>query len=361
MDTPNKIRKLRVGVSILVNGTEQSYWDNGILQNCLYLVMLLTNSPIVEAAYLVSSSTINAPFLSNSSVSVITMTEAIGLDVMIEMSAQLSPAWISQFRGKVVTMRCGNDYVLDVERTIFNQHCTPKYGVRYDAVWTIPQYEATCLSYFATVYRAPASVLPHLWSPVVLEQAIAAHSGFGYQPGKKVWSLAIMEPNRSIVKTCHIPLLVVDALYRTHPHLINKVSCYNTSHIANNELFKSFTQSLDIKPILPGTEPTYKAMNTNDALVCHSWENEQNYIYYEALYGNYPLIHNSTFLQGCGYQYNGFDCADGSNQLYTAILSHDTNLNVYKANASKFLHGLSPYNETNIRLYTKAIEQLYNT
>lgn len=345
----------------MVNGTEQSYWDNGILQNCLYLVMLLTNSPLVEAAYLVSSSTNTAPFLSNSPVPVITMTEALGLDVMIEMSAQLSPLWISQFSGKVVTMRVGNDYVLDIESAIFNRQCIPKYDAKYDAVWTIPQYEATCLSYFATIYRAPTSVLPHLWSPVVLEKAIAAHSGFGYQPGKKVWSLAIMEPNHSLVKTCHIPLLIIDTLYRTHPHLINKVSCYNSIQIANHNLFKSFTQSLDILPALLSREPTYSAMNTNEALVSHTWENEQNYIYYEVLYGGYPLIHNSTFLEGCGYQYKNFDCADGSNQLYTAILGHDANLHVYKANVAKFLHGLSPYNETNIRLYTNAIEQLYNT
>ena len=33
--------KLRVGVSIFVRKGEQSVWENGIYQNCIFLVMLL--------------------------------------------------------------------------------------------------------------------------------------------------------------------------------------------------------------------------------------------------------------------------------------------------------------------------------
>ncbi len=37
-----------------IRKSEQSLWENGIFQNCLYLVMLLMRSPRVKAAYLVT-------------------------------------------------------------------------------------------------------------------------------------------------------------------------------------------------------------------------------------------------------------------------------------------------------------------
>ncbi|SAK72232.1 hypothetical protein AWB78_02958 [Caballeronia calidae] len=44
--------RLNVGVSIFIRKGEQSLWENGIFQNCLYLVMLLTRSPRVKSTYL---------------------------------------------------------------------------------------------------------------------------------------------------------------------------------------------------------------------------------------------------------------------------------------------------------------------
>jgi len=46
--------RLRVGVSIYVRKGEQSLWENGIYQNCLFLVMLLLKAPNVAETYLVS-------------------------------------------------------------------------------------------------------------------------------------------------------------------------------------------------------------------------------------------------------------------------------------------------------------------
>jgi hypothetical protein len=46
--------RLRVGVSIYVRKGEQSLWENGIYQNCLFLVMLLVRAPNVGETYLVS-------------------------------------------------------------------------------------------------------------------------------------------------------------------------------------------------------------------------------------------------------------------------------------------------------------------
>ena len=52
MSTPMK--QLKVGVSIFVRKGEQSLWENGIFQNCLFLAQLLQRSPRVSEVFLVA-------------------------------------------------------------------------------------------------------------------------------------------------------------------------------------------------------------------------------------------------------------------------------------------------------------------
>lgn len=200
--------KLKVGVSILVRKGEQSLWENGIFQNCLYLVMLLARSPRVAQAYLVVGGGDGGPedariFAADSPVPIIDLnTAAEQLDVMIEMSAQLSPEWITEFRrrsGKTVTAHVGNDYVIDIERMIFNKPSGMLINsAPYDEVWSLPQHAKSCAPYYQGAFRAPVKLMPHLWSPVVLERAVTklpAPLSFGYKPGKMTWRLAMFEPN----------------------------------------------------------------------------------------------------------------------------------------------------------------------
>lgn len=369
-------RRLKVGVSIFVRKGEQSLWDNGIFQNCLFLVMLLMRSPRVAQVFLVAGGD-GGPdeargFLTDSPVPLIDMaTAARELDLMIEMSVQLDREWTVAFRargGKVVSMRVGNDYVIDIERMVFGK---PQglliTGAPYHAVWTLPEYEATCVPYFASTFRAPVRMMPHLWSPVVLERASArlpAGQGFGYQPGRRRWRVAMFEPNICMVKTSHIPLLACEAAHRADPDLLEHVFAYNTFHMKDHVAFNGFASSLDIVrhglTTFEGRFPIWQVMAANvDAVVSHHWENGQNYLYYEALHGGYPLIHNSHLIGDCGYRYHGFDCEEGGQALRQAFAEHDANLPAYRARAKAFLSTLDPESADNVQTYTAAIEQLY--
>ena len=367
-------RRLKVGVSVFIRKGEQSLWENGIFQNCLFLVMLLMRSPRVEMTYLVAGGgeVADAKFLSDSPVPIIDMaTAAHELDVMIEMSAQLSPEWIEPFRakgGKIASMRVGNDYVIDIERMVFGkQHGLLINGARYHAVWTLPEYEATCVPYFASTFRAPVSMLPHLWSPVVLERAMAktgASQPFAYEPGRKRWRMGMFEPNVCMVKTSHIPMLCCEVAHRAAPSIIENVRCYNTFHMKDDPVFNGFANSLDIVrhgiSTFEGRFPIYEVLPTSvDAVVSHHWENGQNYLYYEALYGGYPLIHNSHLIEDCGYRYHGFDCEEGGAAIQRAFAEHDDNLASYRQRAGRFLARLDPESEDNVRIYTEAIDALY--
>lgn len=371
-------RKLRVGVSMHVRAGGQSLWENGIYQNCIFLVMLLMRSPIVSETYLVvDGATANEvkskEFLQESPVPVIGMSEAATtLDVMIEMSAQLKKDWIVSFRehkGKVVSMRVGNDYVIDVERMTFgkpNGMLIP--GEPYDAIWTLPQYEKIGAPYYGSAFRAPVRILGHLWSPVFLQREIAnlpSGSSFGYQPEHRRWRVGIFEPNLCLVKTSFIPMLCCEAAHRANPDFLEYVRVYNTLAMKENATFGSFARSLDIVKhglaSFEGRFPLYRVVASDvDAIVSHQWENAQNYVYYEALFGAYPLVHNSHLIGDCGYRYHDFDCEEGALALQRAYMEHDANLDHYRRTAGEFLRGLAPENEANVRAYTEAIASLYN-
>lgn len=370
--------RLRVGVSIYVRKGEQSLWENGIYQNCLFLVMLLLKAPNVGETYLVigggDGDTDDAQrFMADSPVPIIDMNAATEkLDVMIEMSAQLNRDWALNFRergGKIVTMRVGNDYVIDIERMIFNkQHGLLIAGTPYDEIWTLPEYERSCMHYFGTAMRAPVRLMQHLWSPAVIDRASATLTNgetFGYKPGRKKWRLGIFEPNICMVKTSHIPMLLVDVAHRARPDFIELLRAYNTFHMKDHVTFVGFANSLDIVrhglATFEGRFPVYQCLSSQvDAVVCHQWENGQNYLYYEALYGSYPLIHNSTFIEDCGYFYPGFDCEEGGLALIQAFAQHDADLAGYRERARTFLRTLAPENENNVRAYNEALVNLYS-
>jgi Protein of unknown function (DUF2827) len=368
--------RLNVGVSIHVRKGTQSLWENGIFQNCLFLVMLLMRMPDVDKVFLVAggdgSNEDARNFLGESPAPVIDMDTAMErLDLMIEMSAQLKREWIVAFReqgGKVVTMRVGNDYVIDCERMVFDEpHGLLISGAPYDEIWTLPQYEKSAAQYYRSAMRAEVRILPHLWSPVVLEREVAKFADgvrFGYRPERRRWRAGIFEPNICMVKTGFIPLLCCEAAHRIEPDLLEHVWAYNTFHLKEQVIFNGFARSLDIVKhgltSFEGRFPFARVVAADvDVVVSHHWENAQNYVYYEALYGSYPLIHNSHLLDGCGYRYNEFDCEEGGDALRRAFAEHDANLSSYRQAAHAYLQRLDPENDANVRAYADAIAALY--
>ena len=368
--------RLRIGVTLFLRDEKQTIWENGIFQNCFFLLQTLRKSPLVEWCCVVVSGPgtpeKSAAFLKGAEAPVITMAEAMDtLDVVIELSAQLDGEWGKAFAargGRIIAMRVANDYVIDAERMAFKlppgllMTQTP-----YHEVWTLPAFARTCAGYYATGCRAPVRIMQHLWSPTLLEQAAAARGGsydFRYVPGRTRWRLAVLEPNLCSVKTSHIPLLACEVAYRMDPTFVEAVRVFNTDTLRENETFVKFARSLDLvshgKASFEGRYPIVEVMGPfADAIVSHHWENAQNYLYYEALYGGFPLIHNSDLIEDCGYRYTNFDPEDGGKALLQAFMQHDLNLQDYVAEGRKLLTKLDPTSDANVRLYSEAIAGLF--
>lgn len=159
-------------------------------------------------------------------------------------------------------------------------------------------------------------------------------------------------------------MLVCEEAYRKNPKFLEYFRVCNTLHLKENPALVRFANSLDIVKhgvtTFEARFAIYEYMaHYGDCIVSHHWENGQNYLYYEALYGGYPLIHNSEFIRDLGYFYPDFDCQAGGEALVRAFETHDANFKNDTAKAAEYLKTLDIRHQPNIVSYTGELLTLY--
>ena len=148
--------------------------------------------------------------------------------------------------------------------------------------------------------------------------------------------------------------------------MLEYMRLYNTLALKDRPDFVALARSLDMVQhgiaTFEGRYPIVDVMtHWADAIISHTWENEQNYVYYEAIWGGYPLIHNSGYVGACGYRYATFDPEEGGLALRQAFHQHDKALDDYRRVGRDFLATLDPESDRNVADYTRAIAELFET
>jgi hypothetical protein len=364
---------IKIGITVHLRDENQSVWENSVHQTAIFLSMVLNNIPFVKKVVFVNCGNFSPPtpgVLKFGTGEVIALSGAHNeLDLVIEVGAQLPLDWINDFGtkgGKVVALRLSNDLVIDFERMAFGLPASLTFqGAQYHAIWATPSYEKVCRSYYKNGFDAPFSTVPSIWSPLLVDSySQELSTKFGYTPGAKRWRLGILEPNLCSTKTCHLPLLIADQAHRKDTHMIESALVFNTLAVKNHESFIKFANSLDLVnqgiATFEGRLPIYMILGPLvDAVISHQWLNDENHLYYEALYGGFPLIHNSDFLGDCGYRYNTFDCVDGGLSFLQAFREHDKNLDEYKKKANFLLSNMKPNSPKIVESYSKNISDIY--
>jgi hypothetical protein len=367
---------MRIGISVLTHAG-QNIWENGMGQNVLFLARLLQRIGFVESVTLIDAG--DQPNMPPQ-VDLAAMGLAFGrareltdaLDVVIEMAGALDVQWLSYFRacgGRVVFHCVGQPFAALAEPIVFTDKGHFSRPDRCDEVWLLPKDEAFT-PMMRTMHRCPVLEVPYLWSPQFLAQRVAeveaAGHRFGYtprtveQPGFRV---AIFEPNISVVKSSSVPMLICDGAYRADPAAVTSMQVLNTLHIKDHPTMLYLANSLDIvrqhKAVFHGRHDFAGFMvQFADAVVSHQWQNDQNYSYLDALYGNYPLVHNSPWLRDAGYYYPDFDIATGAAQLLQAVRDHDRQLGDYRARSQRVFDAVDPLNSANVDGYAQRLLHL---
>jgi hypothetical protein len=368
---------MRIGISVITRAG-QNIWENGLGQNVVFLARLFQQLPFVGSVVLID---VGDQQVMPAQVDL----DALGLrlmraheatdevDVIIEMAGALDPQWLAlqRARGKKVVYYCaGQPYAALIEPSVFGKPGHFSRPDRCDEIWLLPEYQAFA-SFQRVLHRCPVRVVPYLWHPQFLQQRIAevAQLGhrFGWQAGVQRAGLrvAIFEPNVSVAKTSSISMLACDEAYRADPGSVAMMNVLNTLHLKDHPTMLYFANQLDLvqqhKALFLGRHDIVGFMVQHaDAVVSHQWTNDQNYSYLDALYGDYPLVHNSPWLQGfgVGYYYPGFEAAEGGRQLRIAASEHDARLDDYRQRTRQVFDAVDPFNAANVEHYGRLLLDL---
>ena len=370
---------MRVGISASTV-KDFSVWSNGITQNLVFLALLLRKIPWITKVLLLDAGaerTLGPHIhLDQLGLSLIPLAESGDhVDVIIELSGALPVTWadLQRARGKIIIgFNVAQPYSHLLDITLFDRPGHVQRPDHYDHIWLLPKDEAY-LPLARTLYRCPATIAPFIWSPMFLDQRLEEVRAAGLQFGFKAnapkrgegWRIAVFEPNLAPIKTSLVPMLVADVAERQRPGAIDHLVVLNAEHMVKHGTLLYFGNALDLvrkhRATFVGRHDVagFMAQHRIQAVVAHQWGNAQNYLYLDVLYGGYPLIHNSPFLDGCGYRYADFDCEDGGRQLRHAHAVHDMQLDDYRRAARQYLTRLDPALEANVRVYTEEIRALF--
>lgn len=365
---------MRVGITIITQ-EKHNIWNNGIGQNVYHLACLLEAVPFVEKVILINTGDQASPPAETGALGarfpLVPPKEAADvIDVAIEISGALDLEWCGRFRargGKIVFYNCGHPYLHMAEPMIFNRPAHFGQPDRCDQVWFLPKDEMFVPMY-RSLYRCPTHVVPYLWSPSFLEKTIqdvrSVGAEFGYREGQlKAPMPAFFEPNISPLKMGIIPLLICEAAYARDPKAIDKVWFMNGEHMAGHASFIHLVERHNLykdgRLAIAARDYFAKVMAAgSNMVISHQITCTQNYVYLDAIHGNYPLIHNSPLFDDVGYYYPDSRIDIGVEQFFTAVREHDHNLAFHKARNARKIESVSPLNRANRDIYARRLLDL---
>jgi hypothetical protein len=97
-----------------------------------------------------------------------------------------------------------------------------------------------------------------------------------------------------------------------------------------------------------------------DILICHQILNPLNYLYLDAAYLGYPVLHNAPLCKDLGYYYEGSDTRDAAKVLDYILAEHDNHIMEYHERNNEVLNRYYADNERLVEEYDMLIHNLFN-
>ena len=386
---------MHIGITIGLIEENETLWINGIKLNALFLskalqatghqVTILDTSQNVKS---IDEKTVRWDLKEFPADKYVNQSNKVDLMIMLGTSfpAESIKQW-KRFKPKrkVIKYHCGNNYVIDMERSIFPKKDPRESGEAafqrdcIDEVWYVPQQGHQNRGYYAALYNLPLEKVipvPFIWDPCFLDEELDKYDkamqqrndlGFPvYVPGKPKdkLNICVMEPNLNVVKFNMLPILIVE-LWKREGNKFGTLNLMSSNALIKNSYWKSIIKTLDLS--MPGDTnlkvhgriPVVSTLSKlADIVVSHQWHNPLNYAYLDTLYLRYPLIHNAEMIKDAGYYYPDFEIHKGYEQLKLAVESHDDNLEEYNDRSEAVLERYTVFNDGLVDTYKKLIQDL---
>ena len=372
------MNKFNIGITI---NFDINLYSNGLQQNIVFLNNLINDLKDFKSFYIYEGKKIDSGFIDNDycfAFSDILKDDAIKFDLIIMMGLTMNENYISAIREKnkntkFVLLQCGNQFAENMAYSLFEidkNHSPIGNRTKIDQIWVLPHYEKN-ISFMKTYFKNnEVKIVPYIWDNLFInnqiENSIYKDKEINFSTINKK-NILIMEPNLFYCKNCILPLFIVESFEHKHPNLLKKCNVLCADKIVKVDYFLKLVSQMDIykkrKDFLKiqTRELFLNAIHKfGSILISHQQDNALNTLYFDALYLNIPLLHNSEIISGYGYYYPGNDIDVASNKLNEIIGNHIKNLEEYKKNCKIFLESYSSRN-INIQIkYENLIRKVLN-
>lgn len=381
------MKNLKIGITIPIKDKSESIWSNGIRQNILMFCHLLKNSEENYQVFLLNTYKIDLvgdrpDYLDD--IEIFDIDEKMmEMDLIIMMGAQIHNAKIEIFKRdpnkRFIGYKCGNNYVNHIQNVLFKESGQEffEYENSFDELWYVPQQHQCCQGFFSTLYRTNAFPVPFVWHQKFLYKSVvevqdffnkgAFKKGFAYDRTKEKKMIGIMEPNIDIVKYSLIPTMIAEESYRTDigREKIDGLMISNALKLKENKEFLAILKTFDLmkdgKISAEGRFKTAYFLSQHiDILICHQMLNPLNYLYLDAAYMGYPVLHNGFLCKDLGYYYHDGDTRGASNVLNYILTEHDNNIEEYNLRNDAVLQRYHADNEELVKTYDMLIHGVFN-
>lgn len=371
------MRKLRVGFTVQINKKDESLWTNGIKQNAITLRDLFSLCPNVETSKLINlgslkdyEGTVWEPFSEH----IIDFNTCLDtLDVVITATVTPTTEMVERMQTKGIAMIkhiMGHEYQMFSEHMLFefeNQINSYKKRKNHKAIWISPHLFDSNKDFFEVICEAPASIGPYVWTPRFLDKHVEEYKkvngGTGlYEPrGNTAKLLSTFEPNINLIKTSLTPVLIAEKFYNKAPQYLEKMNVFGAEKIKKKKIFVEFASDLNCyknkKMFFEARYPiVWSLLKHTDIVVCHQRDLALNYVYFDAAWLGFPVVHNAHFVKDLGFYYENWNAEQASDLLIQICHTFDNNREEYLAKSRKIISEFLPENEKNINGYAQLLE-----
>jgi hypothetical protein len=384
-------RKVNIGITIAITDYSDSLFTNGIRQNVLILRDLYEKCKNVKNAYIINTASpknideINEelkPYLKH----IITLQDSLEkCDLIVIGHGSISPETSSIFKqkGKKLTKHIMGPELSTFNETILfkdNEQARNVYirnSGTVSAVWISAHYYNRDRYFFETMYDTEVVIAPYVWDQRFIESHIEklltlennTHTGYYVPSGKKEKRICSMEPNINIVKTSVLPIMINEHFYRKNPELIDRCYLFAADKIKTKKDLINFVKDLDVykakKMFFESRYPiVWTLQKHTDIVLSHQNQNELNYLYLDASWMGYPVVHNSPMMKELGWYYEENDVKTAVEHLSYISKYFDENEhlnNEYLNKSRNFAYKYKIENPENIRGYEKLIDKAMNS
>jgi len=369
---------MKIGITCIVKG-DTHVFSNGLLQNILIMRDLYEKCHGIDGSYLINVHTPEPEefkgtyWENNYSEHFITLEEAAAkCDIIVVAGGFVSKQNVDTLRKngkKVVLHTISASLSLFTEKVLFSEKKAGVYdSIEFDAVWIKPDVFYRDQHFAQVVHRCPVLMSPFVWSPKFIEEDCRKLSFNGYAPSGSISKrFSTVEPNINMVKTCIVPLTILEKLERSSPENIKQVLTFCTSNIKENKDFVDFAGNLDIhknkKARFVGRFPLVKILKEHtDVVLFHQNQCELNYAYFDAAWLGYPIVHNSPVIPNLGWYYPDNDADTAVSHLRWIANHFDTSLHpddIYLESSRRLIS--SYLVDSNVEAYEGLIYRLFST